>query len=136
MVSAVSADTIFKKQHLYQSVGLIVKLRLELFSLACDSEYTCQYLKTALSEELKLFYTNICITKILHIGQYGWADIRYWYRPPEKTEHILPSVGITIILRRKFSASQFWDDCRKHNVTVMQYIGETMRYLCNTPRVN
>uniref|UniRef100_A0A667WNR7 long-chain-fatty-acid--CoA ligase n=1 Tax=Myripristis murdjan TaxID=586833 RepID=A0A667WNR7_9TELE len=42
--------------------------------------------------------------------------------------------GITIILRRKFSASQFWDDCRKHNVTVMQYIGETMRYLCNTPR--
>ncbi|XP_018521839.1 hsFATP2a_ACSVL_like domain-containing protein [Lates calcarifer] len=42
--------------------------------------------------------------------------------------------GITVILRRKFSASQFWDDCRKHNVTVMQYIGETMRYLCNTPK--
>uniref|UniRef100_A0A8C2YXZ1 long-chain-fatty-acid--CoA ligase n=1 Tax=Cyclopterus lumpus TaxID=8103 RepID=A0A8C2YXZ1_CYCLU len=44
--------------------------------------------------------------------------------------------GITIVLRRKFSASQFWDDCRKYNVTVMQYIGETMRYLCNTPRKN
>ncbi|XP_074534508.1 long-chain fatty acid transport protein 2-like [Halichoeres trimaculatus] len=42
--------------------------------------------------------------------------------------------GMTLILRRKFSASQFWDDCRKHNVTVMQYIGETMRYLCNTPK--
>ncbi|XP_070762783.1 long-chain fatty acid transport protein 2 isoform X1 [Enoplosus armatus] len=42
--------------------------------------------------------------------------------------------GITIFLRRKFSASQFWDDCRKYNVTVMQYIGETMRYLCNTPK--
>ncbi|KAK2842415.1 hypothetical protein Q5P01_012615 [Channa striata] len=42
--------------------------------------------------------------------------------------------GITIILKRKFSASQFWEDCRKHNVTVMQYIGETMRYLCNTPK--
>uniref|UniRef100_A0AAQ6A3Y1 long-chain-fatty-acid--CoA ligase n=1 Tax=Amphiprion ocellaris TaxID=80972 RepID=A0AAQ6A3Y1_AMPOC len=42
--------------------------------------------------------------------------------------------GITIILRRKFSASQFWDDCRKHDVTVMQYIGETMRYLCNMPK--
>lgn len=41
--------------------------------------------------------------------------------------------GLTILLRSKFSASQFWDDCRKHNVTVMQYIGETMRYLCNTP---
>nr|XP_020515764.1 very long-chain acyl-CoA synthetase-like [Labrus bergylta] len=42
--------------------------------------------------------------------------------------------GLTIFLRRKFSASQFWDDCRKYNVTVMQYIGETMRYLCNTPQ--
>ncbi|KAL1007623.1 hypothetical protein UPYG_G00089200 [Umbra pygmaea] len=42
--------------------------------------------------------------------------------------------GSTIILRRKFSASQFWDDCRKYNVTVIQYIGEIMRYLCNTPK--
>ncbi|XP_072554384.1 long-chain fatty acid transport protein 2-like isoform X2 [Paramormyrops kingsleyae] len=42
--------------------------------------------------------------------------------------------GLTIVLRRKFSASQFWDDCRKHNVTVIQYIGETMRYLCNTQK--
>ncbi|XP_057693458.1 hsFATP2a_ACSVL_like domain-containing protein [Corythoichthys intestinalis] len=42
--------------------------------------------------------------------------------------------GISVVLKRKFSASQFWDDCREHNVTVMQYIGETMRYLCNTPK--
>ncbi|XP_010894248.1 very long-chain acyl-CoA synthetase isoform X1 [Esox lucius] len=42
--------------------------------------------------------------------------------------------GSTIVLRRKFSASQFWDDCRKYNVTVIQYIGEIMRYLCNTPK--
>ena len=40
-----------------------------------------------------------------------------------------------MVLRRKFSASQFWNDCRKHNVTVIQYIGEIMRYLCNTPKV-
>lgn len=43
--------------------------------------------------------------------------------------------GNTVVLRRKFSASQFWDDCRKYNITVMQYIGETLRYLCNTPKV-
>ncbi|KAK0139026.1 Very long-chain acyl-CoA synthetase [Merluccius polli] len=41
---------------------------------------------------------------------------------------------MTLVLKRKFSASQFWEDCRKYDVTVMQYIGETMRYLCNTPR--
>ncbi|XP_071345126.1 long-chain fatty acid transport protein 2-like [Trachinotus anak] len=42
--------------------------------------------------------------------------------------------GITVVLRRKFSASHFWNDCRKYNVTVIQYIGEIMRYLCNTPK--
>ncbi|XP_017261330.1 hsFATP2a_ACSVL_like domain-containing protein [Kryptolebias marmoratus] len=42
--------------------------------------------------------------------------------------------GTTIVLKRKFSASQFWEDCRKYDVTVMQYIGETLRYLCNSPR--
>ncbi|KAJ8247828.1 hypothetical protein GJAV_G00250990 [Gymnothorax javanicus] len=42
--------------------------------------------------------------------------------------------GLTVVLRRKFSVSQFWDDCRKYNVTVIQYIGEIMRYICNTPQ--
>uniref|UniRef100_A0A8C5EQC4 long-chain-fatty-acid--CoA ligase n=1 Tax=Gouania willdenowi TaxID=441366 RepID=A0A8C5EQC4_GOUWI len=42
--------------------------------------------------------------------------------------------GMTLVLRRKFSTSQFWDDCRKYDVTVIQYIGETMRYLCCTPK--
>nr|XP_035957818.1 very long-chain acyl-CoA synthetase isoform X2 [Halichoerus grypus] len=40
--------------------------------------------------------------------------------------------GATLVLRNKFSASQFWDDCRKYNVTVIQYIGELLRYLCNS----
>ncbi|KAI4894328.1 hypothetical protein NFI96_025116, partial [Prochilodus magdalenae] len=44
--------------------------------------------------------------------------------------------GTTVVLRRKFSVSQFWKDCRKYNVTVIQYIGETMRYLCNTPKTD
>ncbi|KAI1904153.1 hypothetical protein AGOR_G00002750 [Albula goreensis] len=44
--------------------------------------------------------------------------------------------GSKIILRRKFSASLFWEDCRKHHVTVIQYIGEVLRYLCNTPKKN
>ncbi|NXT03387.1 S27A2 synthetase, partial [Jacana jacana] len=43
-------------------------------------------------------------------------------------------VGATCVLRAKFSASQFWDDCRRYNVTVIQYVGELMRYLCSTPK--
>ncbi|KAK5609478.1 hypothetical protein CRENBAI_007988 [Crenichthys baileyi] len=44
------------------------------------------------------------------------------------------TTGITVVLKRKFSVSSFWNDCRKHNVTVIQYIGEIMRYLSNTPK--
>ncbi|XP_014749420.1 PREDICTED: very long-chain acyl-CoA synthetase-like [Sturnus vulgaris] len=43
-------------------------------------------------------------------------------------------IGATCVLRSKFSASQFWADCRRYNVTVIQYVGELMRYLCNTPQ--
>uniref|UniRef100_A0A8C4J1X6 long-chain-fatty-acid--CoA ligase n=2 Tax=Dromaius novaehollandiae TaxID=8790 RepID=A0A8C4J1X6_DRONO len=43
-------------------------------------------------------------------------------------------VGATCVLRAKFSASQFWDDCRRYNVTAIQYVGELMRYLCNAPK--
>ncbi|XP_034458674.1 long-chain fatty acid transport protein 6 [Hippoglossus hippoglossus] len=43
-------------------------------------------------------------------------------------------LGATCVLKKKFSASQFWNDCRKHNVTAFQYIGELCRYLCNQPK--
>ncbi|KAM7320348.1 hypothetical protein ACRRTK_020791 [Alexandromys fortis] len=39
-------------------------------------------------------------------------------------------LGATCVLKKKFSASQFWNDCKKYNVTVFQYIGELCRYLC------
>ncbi|XP_039635037.1 long-chain fatty acid transport protein 6 isoform X2 [Perca fluviatilis] len=45
------------------------------------------------------------------------------------------TTGATCVLKKKFSASQFWTDCVKHNVTVVQYIGELCRYLCNHPTV-
>jgi fatty-acyl-CoA synthase len=41
--------------------------------------------------------------------------------------------GGAMIIRRKFSATQFWDDCVKYRATQFQYIGELCRYLLNTP---
>ncbi|XP_041917732.1 very long-chain acyl-CoA synthetase-like [Alosa sapidissima] len=67
-------------------------------------------------------------------------DIIYVYLPLYHSAGFLMGLtgaidqGITVVLKRKFSASQFWNDCRKHNVTVIQYIGEIMRYLCNAPK--
>ncbi|XP_064607708.1 long-chain fatty acid transport protein 2-like [Liolophura sinensis] len=39
------------------------------------------------------------------------------------------NTGSTMVLSRKFSATRFWEDCRKHKVTGIQYIGELCRYL-------
>ncbi len=41
--------------------------------------------------------------------------------------------GGSVVLRRRFSASAFWDDVRRHGVTVAQYSGEMCRYLHNRP---
>lgn len=43
--------------------------------------------------------------------------------------------GGLMVLRRKFSASAFWKDVKKHGITVFQYIGEVCRYLVNTKPV-
>ncbi len=41
--------------------------------------------------------------------------------------------GGQIVLKRKFSASQFWDDMARHGCTMFVYIGELCRYLVNQP---
>jgi fatty-acyl-CoA synthase len=41
--------------------------------------------------------------------------------------------GATLALRRRFSASAFWDDVREFDATHFQYIGEFCRYLLNQP---
>ncbi|KFV64074.1 Long-chain fatty acid transport protein 4, partial [Dryobates pubescens] len=42
--------------------------------------------------------------------------------------------GMTVVIRKKFSASHFWEDCVKYNCTIVQYIGEICRYLLDQPR--
>ncbi|XP_056008270.1 long-chain fatty acid transport protein 2-like isoform X2 [Ostrea edulis] len=41
--------------------------------------------------------------------------------------------GATMVLRSQFSASHFFEDCRRHNVTIAVYIGELARYLLHVP---
>jgi len=41
--------------------------------------------------------------------------------------------GLTMVFRKKLSATKFWEDCVKHKVTCAQYIGEIARYLYATP---
>ncbi len=41
--------------------------------------------------------------------------------------------GASIVLRKRFSASAFWDDAADNEVTSIVYIGELCRYLVNSP---
>jgi len=41
--------------------------------------------------------------------------------------------GGSVVLRDKFSATEFWDDCYRYKPTLFQYIGELCRYLLNSP---
>ena len=41
--------------------------------------------------------------------------------------------GGTVVLRRRFSVSHFWDDIADYNCTMFVYIGELCRYLANAP---
>jgi len=41
--------------------------------------------------------------------------------------------GSSVVLKRKFSASQFWDDVVEERCTMFVYIGELGRYLVNQP---
>jgi len=41
--------------------------------------------------------------------------------------------GGSVVLREKFSASQFWNDVTRWDCTLFQYIGELCRYLVHSP---
>lgn len=46
-------------------------------------------------------------------------------------------LGATMVIKKKFSASAFWNDCAKYECTVAQYVGELCRYLLLQPeRIN
>jgi len=41
--------------------------------------------------------------------------------------------GASVVIRERFSASQFWDDVVDHGATAFVYVGELCRYLLNSP---
>jgi fatty-acyl-CoA synthase len=43
------------------------------------------------------------------------------------------TAGGSMVLKRKLSVHEFWDDCFRYKPTFFQYIGEMCRYLLNAP---
>lgn len=42
--------------------------------------------------------------------------------------------GATLIIGHRFSATRFWNEVRENDATMIQYVGEAMRYLLAAPR--
>jgi citronellyl-CoA synthetase len=67
------------------------------------------------------------------------GDVHYCTLPLYHTNALVVSwgacagQGATLALRRKFSTSAFWADCRKFKATSFVYIGEICRYLIHNP---
>jgi acyl-CoA synthetase (AMP-forming)/AMP-acid ligase II len=68
------------------------------------------------------------------------TDIIYVALPLYHSSAMFAGFGATLVsgaalaMRRKFSASQFWDDVRRYDASIFLYIGELCRYLLNTPK--
>ncbi|AZF06483.1 long-chain-acyl-CoA synthetase [Pseudomonas sp. R5-89-07] len=69
----------------------------------------------------------------------GPQDVMYCTLPLYHATGLCVCWGSAIIgasgfaIRRKFSASQFWDDVRTFNATTLGYVGELCRYLLDQP---
>ncbi len=94
------------------------------------------------------------LPKAANVSHYRLMQWSHWFaglmatRPDDRMYNCLPlyhSVGGvvatgatlvgggTVVLRPRFSASDFWRDVRDERCTLFQYIGELCRYLVNSP---
>ncbi|KAK3096869.1 hypothetical protein FSP39_004198 [Pinctada imbricata] len=82
---------------------------------------------------------GIGYTMFLQFSELSTDDIVYTITPLYHSAAILAlfsviDMGATMLLRRKFSATHYFEDIRRHKATMTQYIGELCRYLIHTPK--
>jgi fatty-acyl-CoA synthase len=94
------------------------------------------------------------LPKAAHVSHMRLMQWSHWFagmmdtRPSDRMYNCLPMYhsiggvvatgamlvsGSSVVVRREFSASRFWDEVVNWNCTLFQYIGELCRYLVNSP---
>lgn len=92
--------------------------------------------KAAIISHSRFYYMTVGATSLANMTE---NDVVYDTLPLYHTAGGVVGVGsmivlgCTLVVRKKFSASRFWDDCIQNNCTAAQYIGEICRYLLATP---
>ncbi|HQR02810.1 MAG: long-chain-acyl-CoA synthetase [Proteobacteria bacterium] len=72
----------------------------------------------------------------------GKGDVFYCYLPLFHGAALMSLTSAALrarasmVVRRRFSTSEFWNDVRKYKITLAQYVGEICRYLLNQPAMS
>ena len=128
----------------------------EIESLPGDSLHFSEHEPAAIDATALYIYTSgtTGLPKAAKVSHYRLMQWSHWFagmmdtQPEDRMFNCLPlyhSVGGVVatfatlvsggavVIRPRFSASDFWRDVRDERCTLFQYIGELCRYLVNTP---
>jgi acyl-CoA synthetase (AMP-forming)/AMP-acid ligase II len=93
--------------------------------------------KAAIIRNVRMILANLSFGHLMHRS--GPGDVIYVTLPLYHSSAMFLGFGAALAtgagmaLRRKFSASAFWEDVRRYDATSFIYIGELCRYLLNKP---
>ena len=93
--------------------------------------------KAAIIRNQRMLGASVLCGRLMH--RCGPGDLIYAPLPLYHSSAMFLGWGAALVtgaalgLRRKFSASQFWDDVCRFDASSFLYIGELCRYLLNTP---
>ncbi|XP_045194546.2 long-chain fatty acid transport protein 4-like [Mercenaria mercenaria] len=133
-VSAISLDPLLDKSPTYQPPAPKTRFTDKLFYVYTSG--TTGLPKAAIISHSRFYYMSYAVNLFLEIGS---DDILYNALPLYHTAGGIIGVGqaflrgTTVVIKKKFSASKFWDDCVQYKCTAAQYIGEICRYLMAQP---
>jgi len=132
------------------------RLEPELAALPGESLRTAEHAPPSIDATALYIYTSgtTGLPKAAKVSHYRLMQWSHWFaglmdtQPQDRMFNCLPlyhSVGGVVatfatlvsggavVIRPRFSASDFWRDVRDERCTLFQYIGELCRYLVNTP---
>jgi len=138
------------------STGDLKPMEPELAAVAGEPLLSSECAAPAIDATALYIYTSgtTGLPKAAKVSHYRLMQWSHWFagmmdtRPGDRMFNCLPLYhsiggvvatfatlvsGGTVVIRRRFSASDFWRDVRDERCTLFQYIGELCRYLVNTP---
>jgi len=134
----------------------LAPLEAELAAVAGEPLLASEFAAPGIDATALYIYTSgtTGLPKAARVSHYRLMQWSHWFagmmdtRPGDRMFNCLPlyhSVGGVVatfatlvsggavVIRRRFSATDFWRDVRDERCTLFQYIGELCRYLVNTP---